>query len=101
VGKKRKKHNRPGAAAVNLRHFQIMSIADNWEYGELYKELAELKVENALLRQDKKRLDWLLSSESNTNIEVGRYGRGEEYKPWVVDTLHNRADIDEAMGGTV
>ena len=51
------------------------------------------------LREDKQRLDWLFSEESNTNIEVGRYGRGDEYKPWVVDTLHNRQDIDEAMGG--
>jgi predicted nuclease with TOPRIM domain len=34
-----------------------MSIADNWENGELYKELAELKVENAALRKDKERLE--------------------------------------------
>jgi hypothetical protein len=65
----------------------------------LVEKQEQLKTENAELRQDKERLDWLLSSESNTNIEVGRYGRGDEYKPWVVDTLHNRADIDEAMGG--
>jgi hypothetical protein len=62
-------------------------------------EIDNLKKENAELRKDKERLDWLLSEESNTNIEFGRYGRGEEYKPWAVDTLHNRAEIDEAMGG--
>ena len=78
-----------------------MSISDRWDDGAIFKELAELQVENALLRQDKERLDWLLSEDSNTNIEVGRYGRGDEYKPWVVDALHNRADIDEAMGGVV
>ena len=64
-------------------------------------ELAELTREFDELRKDKERLDWLLSEDSNTNIEVGRYGRGDEYKPWVVDALHNRADIDAAMKGTI
>ena len=45
---------------------------NDWEHRELHKELAELKVENAMrrereqrelaeLRKDKERLDWLLS----------------------------------------
>ena len=69
------------------------------EYKRLEVTICDLKTENAELRKDKERLDWLLSEDSDTNIAVGRYGRGDEYKPWVVDTLHNRQDIDEAMGG--
>ena len=37
---------------------------NDWEHRELHKELAELKVENALLRQDKERLEWLISVQS-------------------------------------
>ena len=61
------------------------------------ESVRELQRENAELHKDKERLDWLLSEDSNAHIEVGRYGRGDEYKPWIVDTLHNRSDIDKAM----
>ena len=71
---------------------------------ELQRENAEvgrsdLRLAEALqrLHKDKERRDWLLSEDSNAHIEVGRYGRGNEYKPWVVDTIQNRSDIDKAM----
>ena len=65
---------------------------NDWEHRELHKELAELKVENAMrrereqrelaeLRKDKERLDWLLEYEGNY---------------WLLDS---RADIDWAMKG--
>ena len=98
-----------------------MSIADDWEYGALYdeiaelqylsgklvgkreaaREIAELKVQTTELQKDKERLDWLLSEDSGAIVEVGRYGRGDEYKPWIIDTIHNRSDIDKAMEGEV
>ena len=66
-----------------------MSIADNWEDGELFKELAELKVENAelkienaALRKDKERLEYLLRE-----YNIYRFG----YERLTYD------DIDEAM----
>ena len=78
-----------------------MSIADNWEDGEIFKELAELKVENALLRQDKEqllkdkeRLDWL----ADVNNTIGNVSLPHEC---VVNNIHSLRDaIDEAMGGT-
>ena len=63
----------------------------------ILESLRELQRENAELHKDKARLDWLLHEDSNAQIEVGRYGRGDEYKWWVVDTIQNRSDIDKAM----
>jgi hypothetical protein len=68
-----------------------MSISDRWDDGELYKELAELKIENAELRKDKERLDWLLE-----NV-ICTYQRS--WHPRDAEYLATREDIDEAMGG--
>ena len=68
-----------------------MSIADDWEYGELYKELAALKVENVELQRDKARMDWLMENAICTYYTTW-HPRDAEY-------LANRDEIDEAMGG--
>ena len=82
-------------AAYERNNMSDTNDWNDWEHRELHKELAELKVENALLRQDKMRLDWLLGDGGTiyTNRGLGyiSLSGNEDY----------RADIDAAMKGTI
>jgi hypothetical protein len=71
-----------------------MSIADDWENGELHKELAELKVMVAELRKDKDRLDWLVD-----NASISMLRKDEDGEEWWVELDYSEArdDIDKAM----
>ena len=63
------------------------------EYKRLEVAICDLKTENAELRKDKERLDWLLSNGGTVYTNRGKgyisLSGSEDY----------RADIDEAMGG--
>ena len=82
-----------GEAEERAEIFRTNQVTNYDEVAERVNA-AQIEQENAELRKDKERLDWLLDEESGVNVE---YLYADKLGKHVITWFDDREDIDKAM----